>query len=149
MKLSRFPLSLIAILAFVSAGRLVAEEAAYGKAVTITPLLKSKTDAAGQPLLYPANAPAEVTAVIVEIAPGRETGWHHHPVPCLAYILEGELAVELETGEVKSLKAGQAFCETVNISHNGMNHGEKPARLVFFALSTEGQPYAVKDGHSH
>lgn len=149
MKLPRLLLPFIALLALASVGRLVAEEVAYSKAVTIIPLLKSKTDAAGQPLQYPTNAPAEVTAVIVEIAPGQQTGWHHHPVPCLAYLLDGELAVELETGEVKSLKAGQAFCETVNISHNGTNHGEKPVRLVFFAISTESQPYAVKDDHKH
>jgi quercetin dioxygenase-like cupin family protein len=83
--------------------------------------------------------------VLVVIAPGRQTNWHRHPVPCVSYILEGELSVELAGGQTRILKAGEAFAEAVGVLHNGTNLGSKPVRLVLFALGTAGQPYAVKD----
>lgn len=119
-------------------------ERAYSSGVTVSTLWKTRTDSAGKPLAYPAGAPAEITAVLVEIAPGRQTNWHRHPVPCLAYVLEGEVRVELAGGEVKILKAGEAAAEVVDLLHNGTNPGPKPARLVMFALGTVGQPYAIK-----
>ena len=91
------------------------------------------------------SGPAEVTAVQVVIPPGAETGWHQHPVPCFAYLLEGELAVRLATGETKHLKAGHAFVETVGVMHNGRNDGRKSAVLVMFVAGTAGKPFVVKE----
>jgi len=144
---TRFHL-LLAILGLWSAVLTCADDqpgaAAYGRAVQVTPLLKAQADGAGQKIVYPSGAPAEITGVLVEIAPGGQTGWHSHPVPCVAYVLEGELSVELAGGETKALKAGEAFVEVVDVLHNGTNPGPKRARLVMFALGTAGQPYAVK-----
>lgn len=142
MTLRRF--LFVAVSLFLLARPVAAEPAAYSSAVTVTPLLQTQTDGAGRVLVYPGDGPAEVTAVLVEIAPGQQTDWHKHPVPCFAYILEGEVHVELANGEVKVLKAGQAFAEVVDLLHNGRNPGPKPAKLVLFALATAGQPYAVK-----
>jgi quercetin dioxygenase-like cupin family protein len=121
-----------------------AEPQAYSRAVILTPLLKTQVDGAGKPIVYPTHAPAEITAVHVEIAPGQQTNWHKHPVPCVAYILEGELQVELPDGTVKAFRAGEALVEVVELLHNGRNPGTKPAKLVLFALGTVGQPYAVR-----
>ena len=133
------------VLLILSAARAFSAESAYSGGVTVTPLLQTQTDGAGQKLVYPAGTPAEITGVLVVIAPGRQTNWHHHPVPCVAYILEGELSVELAGGQRRILKAGEAFAEAVGVLHNGTNLGSKPVRLVLFALGTAGQPYAVKD----
>ncbi|EIP98156.1 cupin domain-containing protein [Opitutaceae bacterium TAV1] len=116
----------------------------YAKAVAVTPLLKTQTDGAGQPIVYPADGPAEVSAVLVEIAPGRQTNWHRHPVPCFGYMLEGEVRVELAGGETRTFRAGEAFAEVVNVLHNGTNPGPGPARLVMFVTGTAGRPYAEK-----
>ncbi len=120
-----------------------ADAEAYKKEIAVTPLLKTQTDAAGKAIVYPTGSP-EVTAVRVEIPPGAQTGWHKHPVPCFAYILEGELHVQIEGGETKILKAGEAYAETVDALHNGMNQGTVPVKLVMFATSASGQPYAVR-----
>lgn len=117
---------------------------AYSSAVSVTTLLKTQTDGTGKKLSYPAGTP-EVTAVLVEIAPGQQTNWHVHPVPCFAYMLEGEISVELANGEKKTFKAGDAMAEAVNMLHNGTNPGRTPARLVMFIAGTAGQPFAVKD----
>lgn len=118
--------------------------AAYAGAVKVTPLLKTKLDAAGRPLAYPTDGPAEITAVLVEIPPGGRTGWHKHPLPCVGYILEGQLTVTLIDGRVNALKAGEAVAETVDLEHEGVNPGPGPAKLVMFVLGTEGKPFTVK-----
>lgn len=117
---------------------------AYGSGVTTRVLLRTQTDGAGAPLAYPTHAPAEVTAVQVEIAPGRQTNWHTHPVPCFAYMLEGELSVETAAGQTHTFKAGDVVAEVVNLLHNGTNSGTQPARLVLFVIGTAGQPFAVR-----
>lgn len=117
---------------------------AYKSEIVITPLLKTQKDGAGNKLVYPTNGNAEATAVLVEIPPGAQTGWHKHPVPCFAYILEGELQVELETGKVETLKAGHAFAEVVNVLHNGINRGSAPVKLVMLVVGVEAQPFAVR-----
>ena len=118
-------------------------EHAYSKTIVVTPLMKTKVDADGKPIVWP-EAPAEVSAVRVEIPPGAETGWHKHPVPCFAYVLEGELTVRLESGVTKNLKAGDAFAEAVNVMHNGTNTGKVPVKLVMFAAGQADKPYAEK-----
>ena len=134
------PLGVLAALVSLHA----AEPGAYSRAVTVTPLLKTRTDGAGNPLVYPTHAAAEVIAVHVELAPGQQTNWHKHPVPCFAYVLEGDLEVELPDGTVKKFKAGDAVAEVVNLLHNGRNPGKTPVKLVLFAIGTVNQPYAVK-----
>lgn len=121
-----------------------AEPGAYSRAVVVTPLLKTQTDGAGRAIVYPTHAPAEITAVHVELAPGQQTNWHQHPVPCVAYLIEGELEVEFPDGTARRFKAGDAIAEVVALLHNGRNIGRVPVRLVLFALGTVGQPYAVK-----
>lgn len=119
----------------------------YAPAVKVTRLLKSTTDSAGRPLAYPKpeDGQAEVTALHVEIAAGGQTGWHKHPLTCLAYLMEGELEVALADGRVHKVKAGDPLCEVVDLAHNGVNRGEVPAKLVFFVLgTTESGPFTVK-----
>jgi quercetin dioxygenase-like cupin family protein len=133
---------LLAILA-LPVSPLFAEAEAYRREIELKPLLKTQIDSAGKPIVYPTGC-AEVSAVHVIIPPGAQTGWHKHPVPCFAYILEGELDVQLASGETKTLKAGEAFAESVDVMHNGANKGGVPVKLVMFAAGTCGQPYAVK-----
>ncbi len=119
----------------------------YAGAVKVTRLLQSTTDAAGRPLVYPKpeDGQAEITALLVEIAPGGETGWHKHPLTWLAYLLEGEIEVTLADGRVNVVRAGEALCEVVELAHNGVNRGAVPAKLVMFVLGTEGGgPFTVR-----
>lgn len=121
---------------------------AYSSGVVAEILLQTRTDGAGAKLVYPTGAPAEVTTLLVEIAPGRQTNWHTHPVPCFAYVLDGELSVETATGEKKTFRPGDAIAEVVNVLHNGINAGPQPVRLVLFVIGTAGQPFAVRPATS-
>lgn len=113
-------------------------------AVKATPLLKSTSSWNQVPIQYPTGT-AEITGLLVEIAPGGETGWHQHPVPSFGYILEGELDVHLKDGKINHLKAGGAIVEVVNTLHNGKNVGKSPVKLVVFYSGSEGQALTVKE----
>jgi quercetin dioxygenase-like cupin family protein len=71
-----------------------------------------------------------VTTLIVEIAAGAQTGWHEHPVPSFAYVLEGTLEVTRSTGETKLFHEGDAFGEVVNTLHNGRAMEGKSVKLL-------------------
>jgi quercetin dioxygenase-like cupin family protein len=118
-------------------------EEAYRNEIKVTPLLKTDRDAARHKIAYPKGSP-ELAAVFVEIPPGGKTGWHTHPFPCVAYLLEGELQVKLADGSKRTLKTGQAFAEVVNLLHTGENRGRKPVKLVLFVAGEKGKPFAVK-----
>ncbi len=116
--------------------------------VQVTPLLKSSVTTAGQKAHYLNTDKPEVTSLIVELAPGAETGWHRHPVPTYAYVLEGDLVVDIEDDGVHEFHAGQAFLEVVNTRHNGKNPGKVPVKILVFFGGEEGSPntlHADKD----
>ncbi len=114
-----------------------------GAGIKVTQVMKTSQSWDGSALAYPAG-PAEVTAQVVEFAPGAETAWHQHPVPSFGYILEGTLEVSLEDGTKKLLHKGDAVAETVNTFHLGRNIGKEPVRLVVFYTGTTGQGLTVK-----
>lgn len=135
-----------ALLLCLAAGPLSAKDGpeGYQAQIQVMPLLRTTTTAAGQPIVYPAAVQPEVTAALVEIPPGAQTGWHKHPFPCYAYLLSGELEVELEGGKVNRFKAGDALVEAVNLMHNGRNVGTEPVKLVLFATGDKDKPFTVK-----
>src|SRR5437870_5229133 len=81
--------------------------------VKVTPVLKATQSWDGTPLAYP-QGQTEITGLIVEVAPGGETGWHLHPIPSFGMLLEGTLEVMLKDGRVKHLRAGDALAEVVD-----------------------------------
>jgi quercetin dioxygenase-like cupin family protein len=118
----------------------------YGTGVTAKILKKTSVTGNGQKITYPRTDSAEVTAMTVELAPGAETSWHKHTVPVYAYVITGNLSVELADGKSLSFHAGDAVIEVVNTLHNGKNIGTEPAKLVVFYLGVEGTPNVVRPG---
>ncbi|MRV75228.1 cupin domain-containing protein [Duganella sp. FT92W] len=98
-------------------------------AVKASTVLKTQNSWDGKALAYP-QGQAQVTGMLIEIAPGGETGWHLHTVPSFAMVTEGDLEVHLKDGSVKRLKAGDMLAEVVNTLHNGRNVGAGPVKLV-------------------
>ena len=117
---------------------------AYDSGVAVRTVLKATTAANGQHHAYLRTDRPEVTAAVVEIAPGAETGWHLHKAPVYAYVLAGTLAVQLEGGKEFVYEAGQAIVEVVNLAHNGRTVGKEKVRLIVFYTGEEGQPNSVK-----
>ncbi|RUT34920.1 cupin domain-containing protein [Arsenicitalea aurantiaca] len=116
-----------AALLAVPVGAVAEEAASYSN--LLTPLLSQNVDVLGTPLAYP-EGEAKVTAAIVTIPPGGETGWHSHEVPLFAHILEGELTVDYGEKGTRTFRAGDSVLEAVGWTHNGTNTGDIPMRLI-------------------
>lgn len=111
-------------------------------AVKVTAFLKTTSSWDGKPIVYP-EGQAEVTALLVEIAPGGSTGWHQHPVPSFGFLLQGTLEVTLEDGRVKRMEAGEALAEVTHTMHIGRAVGETPAKIVVFYAGAVGKTLTV------
>lgn len=104
----------------------------------VTPLISSGKTIVGETLVYPTSAPAKVTAVVVPLAPGQETGWHTHGVPVFGYVLEGELEVDYGDKGIHVYHAGDALLEAIAAPHNGRNIGTGPVRILAVFMGAEG-----------
>lgn len=118
--------------------------AAYNAGVTSKILSKTGVTSSGQKVAYPVTDKPEVTALLVDLAPGAETGWHKHPVPVYAFVLSGNLIIEMEGGSTLLFKAGDAIIEMVETFHNGKNIGIEPVRLAVFYTGVQGLPNVVR-----
>lgn len=105
-------------------------------------LMQVTQTSTGQEILYPLFR-SQLTTVLVEIAPGGQTGRHMHPVPVAVYVLEGAITVVHESQE-KTYKAGDAFVESVDAWHNGVNRGTTPVKLLLTVVGEQGKPFLVR-----
>ncbi|MCC5941931.1 MAG: cupin domain-containing protein [Balneolaceae bacterium] len=112
--------------------------------ISSTVLLQTTTSWDGTPISYP-QGQAEVTVLLIEIAPGESTGWHHHPVPSFAYIIDGEIEVTLEDGQSMAFSKGEAISEVTNQIHIGKNIGETPLKLVVFYTGVKGKDLTISE----
>ncbi len=133
--------SLALAAALLSATFAHAEEAISYKTL-VTPLLETTETIIGQPLAYP-DGTAKVTAVIVTIPPGGETGWHEHAVPLFGYMLEGELTVDYGDKGTRIYKTGDSLMEAMNWPHNGTNRTNAPMRILAVYMGADGLPNAT------
>lgn len=121
-----------------------ASGADYDGGVKVTLIKKGTTASNGQQLSYPRAGNPEVTALIVEIPPGGNTGWHSHPFPVYAFVLSGALTVEVDRSDPCHFKKGDAIFEVMNTPHIGKNPGKEPVRLAVFYTGIEETPNTVK-----
>lgn len=115
--------------------------------VKVTTILKTTSSWDGQPIIYPSGE-AEVTGMLIEIAPGSETSWHLHPVPSFCMVMAGELEVQLKNGTFKRFKSGDTFAEVMNTLHQGRNVGTVPVKLVVFYAGSVAQKISENE-HVH
>jgi quercetin dioxygenase-like cupin family protein len=107
-------------------------------------LLSTTTTVIGQPFAYPSGTP-QVTAAIVTMVPGQETGWHSHDAPLFAWMLEGELTVDYGAGGTRTYRAGDTLVEAFRTRHNGRNSGAGDVRLLAVFMGAEGTANTVTD----
>lgn len=107
-------------------------------------LLQGSQTVLGQEIAYPPGKPV-VTAAIITMAPGQETGWHLHEAPLFAWILEGELTVDYGPEGVRTWRAGDALLEAFRTPHDGRNSGAVETRLLAVFMGAEGVANTVMD----
>jgi quercetin dioxygenase-like cupin family protein len=139
MKLCAACLSLLALLLFSSIDARAVDQ---NSAVTVTSLLKTTSGWDGKQIVYP-EGQAEMTALLVEIAPGESTGWHQHPVPSFGFLLEGTLEITLMDGRIKRMEQGEALSEVTDTMHIGRAISKTPVKIVVFYAGAIGKSLTV------
>lgn len=111
----------------------------YKGEIIIEQVLKTDTTSIGQKIVYPQVQDAEVTIAKITFPPGSSTGWHKHDIPVFAYVVEGELTVELKDGKIIQFAAGSSFAEVFDTWHNGVNNGKENMVLIAFYMGEKGK----------
>ena len=106
----------------------------YNQTIKIEPLLKTDTTSIGQKIIYPDFQNDEVTIAKITIPPGKSTGWHKHEFPVFAYVLQGNLTVEMDTNKIYQFPANSSFSEVIDTFHNGVNNGNEDVVLIAFFM---------------
>ncbi|MEP6602311.1 MAG: cupin domain-containing protein [Nitrospirota bacterium] len=114
------------------------------QAPKVSPVVKATVTATGQKLQYPQTDKPEIESVLIEIAPGGESGRHMHPVTTYVYVLEGTLTVEMDQESPREYAAGSGFLESVNTWHNGKNLGKAPVKVLVVFVSEEGKKNFIR-----
>jgi quercetin dioxygenase-like cupin family protein len=118
-------------------------KAQYNNEIKVEPLLKTDTTSIGQKIVYPNFQSDEVTIAKVTIPPGKSTGWHKHTIPVFAYVLKGNLTIELENNQTKQFPENTTFSEVINTYHNGINNGKEDVVLIAFYMGEKGKPLSI------
>jgi len=88
----------------------------------------------------------EMNLWTADLAPGAQTGKHHHPTPRFVIVLEGSVVLEMEGKAPQTFKAGQAFQEPPDVVHNFRNASTtEPAKAIGIQYAGKGQPLQVDD----
>ena len=117
--------------------------------VSVSPVMKGNTTISGQRIEYPHSNKPEITAVVIQIQPGKESGRHMHPVPTYVHILQGTLTIEFEDGSRQVFSEGQGFLEGTNSWHNGKNLGDAPVKALVVFAGEEGTSNMVRPDEHH
>jgi len=99
-------------------------------------ILETDETIIGQPISYPSGTPF-ITSKIVTIPVGSETGPHKHEFPLFAFVLKGEVTVDYETEGLKKYVEGDSIMEAINFTHNGINTGNEPTKILVITLGTK------------
>lgn len=105
-------------------------------------LLTTSQTVVGETIRYPAGKPRILVAVVT-VMPGSAAAFHRHPVPLVAYILEGELTVDYGSHGKKIFRQGEAIVEAMEVPHRGFNEGSSPVKLLAVYVGAEGSQNVV------
>lgn len=83
--------------------------------------------------------------VTVEFAPGHVDAAHRHPGHVFVYVLEGSVEMQMEGGELHTLKPGDTFYENPKDTHPvGRNVSKtQPAKLLVFFVTEQNVPLVL------
>ncbi len=99
----------------------------------------------GQEFSYPASGPAQVTASVLTLQPGEQTGWHHHEAPLFAYVMEGAVTVDYGEDGTRTYRTGDSIMEALNLSHNGSTEGDGQVRILVVNMGAAGVTNTISD----
>jgi len=117
-----------------------ANAAPPGTAVDV--LIDTDTTILGQTFEYPQGR-AKITAAIVTVPPHTTLKRHHHPVPLVGYMLQGELIVNYGEAGERTYRTGDLLVEAFQTPHQGRNGGKGNIKILVVYAGADGVPNTV------
>lgn len=87
----------------------------------------------------------EARIVIAKFDPMTAGSWHVHPTPVYLYVTEGELTLEVEGKEARTLKAGDATAEPLDARMRAVNKTDQPVEVVVFQISVPEKAFLEEE----
>ena len=84
----------------------------------------------------------EVVMARGEFNAGAGVPKHTHPGEEVAYVLEGEVTIEVEGKAPVTVKAGESFFVPARAVHTAKNGGKTPAKVLSTYVVEKGKPLA-------
>lgn len=84
--------------------------------------------------VLPAGDYRNVTAAIVELAPGAAASIHRHDVGVLAYVIEGAIENQFNGGASQVHRAGESWWEAPGTVHNVARNPSTTAKTRFLVV---------------
>ena len=103
-------------------------------------LLKSSQSWDGKSVAYPSGQ-AEITVLRLNIAAGKSTPFHCHPIPTFGHMVKGKLSVETIDGKTKTVHAGDAVIEVMRTVHRGT--ALQDSEIMVYYAGAKGVPHTV------
>ncbi|HEX4737349.1 MAG TPA: cupin domain-containing protein [Allosphingosinicella sp.] len=92
----------------------------------------------------PSNrAGLEVNVVEHDFQPGQSSGWHIHHGTEIAYVLSGELNVQIGAGPIRQVRPGDTFEVDRDTPHRATNDGTTTAALLITYLRDKKGPLKI------
>jgi quercetin dioxygenase-like cupin family protein len=66
--------------------------------------------------------------------PSQKTGLHYHPCPVVGFIAEGTVSFQIDGGEERTLRAGDAFFEPPNVKILKFDNASDSKGMKFIAF---------------
>lgn len=87
----------------------------------------------------------EVRVVRATLEPKTAGSWHVHPTPVYVFVTKGELTLEVDGEEAKTVKPGEAVAETLNARMRAVNNTDEPVEVVVFQISPAEKEFLEED----
>jgi len=122
----------------------MSEETHGTEGVHAVEVLRTDTSWNGVPYeRYPEGVP-QLTVMRFSIPAHSSLSWHEHVVPNAAFVIEGAMTVEdRATGATHTVRAGEAFGESVGAVHRGYTADQATEVVVTYA-GVEGVPLSIQ-----
>lgn len=127
----------------IALGTCAVVHAQYSNELQIEKVLVTDTTSLGQRIAYPLAEHSEVTILKITMRPGQSTGWHKHEIPVFAYILQGTLTVDFESGKSLTFREQSSFAEVADVYHNGQNKENGDLILLAFFMGDKGKALSI------
>lgn len=89
------------------------------------------------------RAGLEVNVVEHDFQPGQGSGWHIHHGTEIAYVLSGEMNVQIAGGPIRHVRPGDTFEVERDVPHRATNDGSTTARLLITYLRDKKGPLKI------